>query len=189
MKIKEKGLSGKAARMRKQTYSAGKGFNAFREMEEAKNREKKEKVKAAKGEEKAPELFVEFMGSKIRVQEDGDGGNVKDEDVPVVKGAALKFEGAGEGTSFDEVKVRRVVHRIRLYTHQYLQTPLKERFPRTPFVKHTRGQSSGLVGFEKPLSEDEIAYIKEHVKTLGGKEVTWSVPDGALPFNCIPDHV
>lgn len=185
MKIKEKGLSGKAARLRKQTYATGKGFNAFREMDEAKNREKKDKVKTSTVEEKAPELFIEFMGSKIRVQ-DGDEGNVKVDDVPVVKGASLKFEGAGASTSFDEVKVRRVVYHMRS-THQHLQTPLKERFPRTPFVKHTRGEASGLVGFEKPLSEDEIAYVKEHIKTLGGQEVTWSVPDGTLPSNCIAD--
>ena len=119
MKIKEKGLTGKAARLRKQTYSTGKGFNAFREMEEAKSRDKKEKAKAAKAEEKAPELFIEFMGTKIRVQEGEDGGNVKEEDVPVVKGAALKFEGAGEATSFDEVKVRCVVRTMRLGTHQH----------------------------------------------------------------------
>ena len=113
MKIKEKGLTGKAARVRKQTYSTGKGFNAFREMEEAKSREKKDKTKAAKGEEKKPELFIEFMGSKIRVHEDEDGANVKEEDVPVIKGAALKFDGAGESTSFDEVKVCLVVSSIR----------------------------------------------------------------------------
>lgn len=119
MKIKEKGLTGKAARLRKQTYSTGKGFNAFREMDEAKSRDKKEKAKAAKAEEKAPELFIEFMGTKIRVQEGEDGGNVKEEDVPVVKGAALKFEGAGETTSFDEVKVRCVVRLMGLGTHQH----------------------------------------------------------------------
>ena len=73
----------------------------------------------AKAEEKAPELFIEFMGTKIRVQEGDDGGNVKEEDVPVVKGAALKFEGAGEATSFDEVKVRCVVRTMRLDTHQH----------------------------------------------------------------------
>lgn len=65
---------------------------------------------------------------------------------------------------------------------------MKERFPRTPFVKHTRGESSGLVGFEKPLSEDEIAYVKEHIKTLGGKEVTWSIPDGMLLKCCVVVH-
>ena len=55
-------------------------------------------------------------------------------------------------------------------------------------MKHTRGESSGLVGFEKPLSEDEIAYVKEHIKTLGGKEVTWSIPDGMLLRCCIVVH-
>lgn len=58
------------------------------------------------------------------------------------------------------------------------QGTLKERFARVPFVKNTRGESSGLVGFDKALTEDEISYVKEHLKTLSGKEVTWSVPDG-----------
>lgn len=53
-------------------------------------------------------------------------------------------------------------------------------------MKHTRGESAGLVGFEKPLSEDEISYVREHIKTLGGKEVTWIIPDGMLsPMCCI----
>ncbi|KZT68546.1 hypothetical protein DAEQUDRAFT_738607 [Daedalea quercina L-15889] len=156
MKIKEKGLTGKSARVRKQSLASGRGFNAFREMEEARKREKGK----GKEEKKAPEVFIEFMGSKIRVEQGEEGGSVRDEDVPAVKGASLTFEGAGESLTFDEIK-----------------TPLKERFPRVPYVKHTRGESSGLVGFDKTLTEDEIAYVKEHLKTLGGKEVVWSIPD------------
>ncbi|KAH9929404.1 uncharacterized protein B0H18DRAFT_997012 [Fomitopsis serialis] len=162
MKIKEKGLTGKAARMRKQSFQTGRGFNAFREMEEAKkNKDKKDKGKGKEEEKKKePEVFIEFMGSKIRVEQGEEGGTVKDEDVPLVKGASLTFAGAGESVTFDEIK-----------------SPLKERFPRAPYVKHTRGESSGLVGFEKALTEDEIAYVKEHLKTLGGKDVSWSIPD------------
>lgn len=55
---------------------------------------------------------------------------------------------------------------------------MKERFSRAPFVKYTRGESSGLVGFDKALTEDEISYVKETLKTLNGKEVTWNIPDG-----------
>ncbi|EED82858.1 predicted protein [Postia placenta Mad-698-R] len=135
-----------------------RGFNAFKEME----REAQNKGKGGKGKEKGkPEIFLEFMGSKIRVQENGgEDGSVNEEDVPFVRGASLKFEGSGESVSFDEIK-----------------GTLKERFARVPFVKNTRGESSGLVGFDKALTEDEISYVKEHLKTLSGKEVTWSVPD------------
>jgi lupus La protein len=35
-----------------------------------------------------------------------------------------------------------------------------------------------LVGFEKAITEEEIAYVKENVTKLNGKEVSWSVPDG-----------
>ncbi|CDO75997.1 hypothetical protein BN946_scf184780.g4 [Trametes cinnabarina] len=100
MKIKEKGLSGKAADLRKQslTGSGRKGFNAFKEMAE------KEKG-GDKGKNKPkPEVYLEFLGNKIRVHEE-DGGSVKPEEVPFVKGASLKFEGAGEDVSFDEIKV------------------------------------------------------------------------------------
>jgi lupus La protein len=60
---------------------------------------------------------------------------------------------------------------------------LKERFPRSPFVQYTKGETCGLVGFDKALSEDEIAYVKEHLKTLGGKDIVWSNLDGEHPFD------
>ena len=41
---------------------------------------------------------------RILVHED-DGGSVKPEDVPVVKGASLRFDGAAGDVSFEEVKV------------------------------------------------------------------------------------
>ena len=59
-----------------------------------------------KGEDKPKtEVYLDFLGNKILVHEE-DGGTVKPEDVPAVKGASLKFEGAGEDVSFDEIKVR-----------------------------------------------------------------------------------
>lgn len=59
-----------------------------------------------------------------------------------------------------------------------MQGPLKERFARAPFVQYNKGDTWGLVGFDKELSEDEVAYVKEHIKTLSSKDVTWVVPDG-----------
>lgn len=104
MKIKEKGLTGKAADLRRQSIagSGRKGFNAFKEMAEKEKGDKKGKDKPK------PEVYLEFLGNKIRVHEE-DGGSVKPEDVPFVKGASLKFEGAGDDVSFDEIKVCQTV--------------------------------------------------------------------------------
>ena len=52
-----------------------------------------------------PEIWLEFMGNKLRVYEE-DGGILKDE-VPLVKGATLKFDGVEGDVSFDEIKVCR----------------------------------------------------------------------------------
>ncbi len=100
MKIKEKGLTGKSAVLRKETMAQGKkGFNAFREMAAANGKGKD------KGKEKAkPEVWLDFLGNRIRVY-DEDGGKIKEEDVPYVKGASLKFEGVEGDVSFDEIKV------------------------------------------------------------------------------------
>ncbi len=111
MKIKEKGLTGKAADLRKQNIagSGRKGFNAFKEMAE------QEKGKKGKGNDEPkgkPDVYLEFLGNRILVHEE-DGGSVKPEDVPAVKGASLKFEGAGEDVSFDEIKVRVLCSRMQ----------------------------------------------------------------------------
>lgn len=46
-------------------------------------------------------------------------------------------------------------------------------------MKYTRGEDSGLVGFDKSLSDEEIAFVRDSVKTLNGKPVTWTVAEGA----------
>ncbi|KAG6809975.1 hypothetical protein H0H93_015353 [Arthromyces matolae] len=108
------------------------------------------------------DLYLEFMGSKILIQQGEDGvGSVKAEDVPFVKGASLKFEGCGGELSWAEIK-----------------EPIKEKFEgRTPFIKYARGENSGLVGFHKALTEEEIQIVKDTIKTLNSKEVTWTLPD------------
>ncbi|KAN0138525.1 hypothetical protein V8E53_003513 [Lactarius tabidus] len=154
MKIKEKGLKGKAAIV-KRDHITRKGFDAFREMAEG-----KDPRSGKKGAEKAkPEIFVEFLGAKLRVL-DEDGGSVVAEDVPRVRGSALRFVGCAGEVSFDEIK-----------------RPLKERFSRAPFVKFTKGEDAGLVGFDKALDEDDIAFVKEKIPTLNGKPITWELPE------------
>ncbi|KZP26565.1 hypothetical protein FIBSPDRAFT_854611 [Athelia psychrophila] len=152
MKIKEKGLTGKSAAIRRDTLTrpSGRGFNAFQEMAKGKD--------GATGKDKPkPEIWLEFMGAKLRVLEE-DGGSVKAEDVPHVKGATLKFVGCGGNASFKDLK-----------------DPLREHFSRVPFIEYQKGDDAGLVGFDKALSEADIAFVKEHVKTVNDKEVTWVV--------------
>ncbi len=161
MKIKEKGLKGKAAIV-KRDHITRKGFDAFRLAAEG-----KDPKSGKKDAEKAkPEIFVEFFGAKLRVLEE-DGGSVAAEDVPRVRGSALRFMGCGGEVSFDEIK-----------------RPLKERFSRAPFVKFTKGDDVGLVGFDKALDEDDIAFVREKIPLLNGKPITWELPEGmfSLPF-------
>lgn len=154
MKIKEKGLKGKAAIV-KRDHITRKGFDAFRETAEG-----KDSKSGKKGAEKAKtEIFVEFLGAKLRVLDD-DGGSVAAEDVPRIRGSALRFVGCGGEVSFDEIK-----------------RPLKERFSRAPFVKFSKGDDAGLVGFDKALDEDDIAFVKEKIPTLNGKPITWELPE------------
>ncbi|KZS89469.1 hypothetical protein SISNIDRAFT_479724 [Sistotremastrum niveocremeum HHB9708] len=156
MKIKEKGLTGKAADARRSLEYSGpkKGFNAFREMEQAKK-------KGAKGgpAKPEPEVWLEFMGKKVRVYHE-DGGSVKEEEYETVKNATLKFDGCGGDCKWNEIK-----------------DPLRDRFIRAPYIKFQKGDDSGLVGFDRALEDEDIAFIKEKIPSLGGNTITWSVAD------------
>jgi lupus La protein len=96
--MKEKGIKGKAGSNNKEYTGNRREFNAFREMAKAKGKS------TASGEQAKPEVWLEFMGIKIRVH-DEDGGTIKDEDVPHIKGAALRFEGCGGELYFNDIKV------------------------------------------------------------------------------------
>ena len=108
MKIKEKGITGRAAAVRRdqaKENSSRKGFNAFKEMERA------NKKSGGKSTEEKVEVFLEFMGEKVRIY-DEDGGSVKEEDVPYVKGSALKFDGCEGEVNFAEIKVSFISYSI-----------------------------------------------------------------------------
>lgn len=99
MKVKEKGLKGKAAQYRRDREGGNglrKGFNAFRMQDGSKGK----KEPAPK-----PEVILDFMGSKLTVI-DEDGGRVDEASVPYVKNSALKVTGIEGDLSFDDVKVR-----------------------------------------------------------------------------------
>ncbi|KAF5353435.1 hypothetical protein D9756_008032 [Leucocoprinus leucothites] len=157
MKIKEKGLTGKAAKNRRELLSRPRGFNAFQEMARSKSGGGDEK----KSDGPAKDVYLDFMGKNILIKKDGEGnGTVSAEDVPFVKGATLKFEGCSGDVSWAEIK-----------------DPLKAKFDnRAPYIKYSRGDDSGFVGFHKALSEDEITLVKETIKTINKKPVTWTVP-------------
>ncbi|KAF7974611.1 hypothetical protein HWV62_11578 [Athelia sp. TMB] len=150
MKIKEKGLTGKSAAIRRDSLvrPSGRGFNAFQEMNKEKN-----KGKEGAADKPKPEIWLEFMGTKLRVLEE-DGGSVQAEDVPYVKGATLKFTGCGGNASFKDLK-----------------DPLREHFGRVPFIEYQKGADDGLVGFDKSLTEEDIAFVKEHIKTVNDQQV------------------
>lgn len=101
MKIKEKGLTGKAAKNRRETMTRTRGFNAFHEMAKAKT-----STDGKKPASPAKEVFLDFMGKNILIQKDSEGnGTVNAEDVPFTKGATLKFDGCGGDVSWAEIKV------------------------------------------------------------------------------------
>ncbi|KAG6917135.1 hypothetical protein DXG01_003725 [Tephrocybe rancida] len=160
MKIKEKGLTGKSANNRRELMSTNRGFNAFREMARAKSSGPSTSGPPAPVEKK--DVYLEFMGTKLLIQQGEDGvGSVKTEDVPFVRGATLRFEGCGGDVTWSEIK-----------------DPIKEKFEnRAPFIKYARGDDAGLVGFHKALSEEEIQVVKDTIKKINSRDVTWSVPD------------
>src|SRR5262245_55728639 len=99
MKIKEKGLTGRAAEMKRERINTSRKFNAYREM----NKPSASKYKGEKGKGgPAREVYLEFMGTKIRVHE---VGTVKDEDIPHVKGATMKFVGCDGDAVYADIKV------------------------------------------------------------------------------------
>ncbi|KXN92548.1 hypothetical protein AN958_05403 [Leucoagaricus sp. SymC.cos] len=157
MKIKEKGLTGKAARNRRELMTRARGFNAFQEMAKGKSAGDEKK----KSDDLGKEVYLDFMGKNILIHRDSEGsGTVKADDVPFVKGATLRFDGCGGDVSWAEIK-----------------DPLKAKFDnRAPYIKYSRGDDFGLVGFHKTLSEEEVALVKETIQTINKKPVAWSSP-------------
>jgi lupus La protein len=114
MKIKEKGLTGKAAEVRKDLLAAPskKGFNAFREMAKEKAKSNPQSKGDGDKAKAKPEIYLEFMGQKLKVSErdgDGDGdseGAINEADFTTVPRASMKFTGCGGECDYSEVKVR-----------------------------------------------------------------------------------
>lgn len=105
MKIKEKGLTGKAAKHRRELMTRTRGFNAFQEMGKGNAHSGKQSSDGP-----AKEVFLDFMGKNLLITKDSEGnGTVNTEDVPFVRGATLKFDGCGGDVSWAEIKVRPIL--------------------------------------------------------------------------------
>lgn len=72
----------------------------------------REPAKVASQPRPKREIYLQFMGTKLLVHEDGETGegSVKEEEVPHVKGATLKFEGWEGDVEYKNVKVRLPPH-------------------------------------------------------------------------------
>ncbi|KAL0060899.1 hypothetical protein AAF712_012292 [Marasmius tenuissimus] len=158
MKIKEKGLTGKAADRKRDTFNSRRGFNAFTIPQKDGGLAPEGAAPAADGKPKR-EVYMEYFGKKLLISKDNHGnGTVKEEDIPFVKGSTLKFEGVGENFSWNDIK-----------------NPIRELFEnKTPYIEYNRGDNHGLVGFHATLSEEDIEKVKNAVKTINGNEITWS---------------
>ncbi|KAJ2932157.1 hypothetical protein H1R20_g4923, partial [Candolleomyces eurysporus] len=150
MKIKEKGLTGKATVHRREAIAKGRGFDAFKEMKSGADKPKQHN-----------KAILEYIGNRITIRRDHEGnGSVDPEDVPFVRGATLQFDGCGGDCTWSDIK-----------------DPLKEKFNgRPPYIKYSYGDDFGLVGFHRALTEEEISSVKELVKKVTEKEVTWCLP-------------
>lgn len=71
-----------------------RGFNAFHEMAKAKDPSGKK-----------AEVWLEFMGYRLKVHEKNGDGSVNAEDVQLVPGSTLKFVGCGPNLNFKDIKV------------------------------------------------------------------------------------
>lgn len=150
----------------------------------AKNKNKN-KDGALPNEEK-PDIYLEFMGTRLKVNEE-NGGSVDESEIPYVKGASLKFTGCDGDVRFAEVKVLDYLFSFETFLNKtffrcFLQAPLKDRFERPPYIKYSRGDDFGIVGFDKCLSEEDISFVREHLKTINNQEVSWELLDGLSFF-------
>lgn len=195
MKIKEKGLTGKAAQRKRDNLLGNnprRGFNAFAEMRQ--NNKQNGKDGGGKKEAQKKEVFLEFMGKKLKVNEE-DGGKVDEADIPMVKRSALKIKGLNGTMTFDEVKVG--VENLRyfpiLLTDELClrishQGPLKDYFGISPFIKFEKDAdpTSALVGFSRALTDEDVTYVKTQVKKVDDREITWEDAEGKYrkPHGC-----
>ncbi|EJU00549.1 hypothetical protein DACRYDRAFT_23006 [Dacryopinax primogenitus] len=123
-------------------------------------KEQKAKVQAEK-----PDIYIEMDGEKIKLNKDGtvDPAEIEGK---YKKGALVAFEGVEGNVPFVEIK-----------------DALKDTWSRT-YVDYQRGSKMGLVYLgsdsgtsteqpTQPITEEQMNIVREKMKTIGGKPVTW----------------
>lgn len=103
MKVKEKCLTDKAASARRNLINRRK-FNAFA----LKPSSSTANANRDRGGEPIKEVYLDFLGNKLLIGKDESGnGTIKEESIPFVKRATLRFDGCGSATvTYGDIKVR-----------------------------------------------------------------------------------
>lgn len=154
MKIKEKGLTGKAAVHRREMMVSRK-FDAFKLME----KEKKGPSPASGPASDVQPIYLDFFDVKLEIKPDENGlGTVDPTKVPFIAHASLRWDNSGENVAWNDLK-----------------TPLKDLFEgRTPYIKNVKGTTYGMVGFHRELTDADLQKVEKALPVLDGGEVRWS---------------
>ena len=73
--------------------------------------------------------------------------------------------------------MRAITSLILCFLHQ---SCLKDDFPQAPFIKINGGETEGLLGFTRTLTDDDIENIKAKLPKIGGGDVSYSRLPGKL---------
>ncbi|TRM55135.1 hypothetical protein BD626DRAFT_610607, partial [Schizophyllum amplum] len=152
MKIKEKGID----------PSKAYNFNAFNKDGGNRDRRPKEKDANAMDEDAVVgrDIYLEFMSQRLAIKRDAAGEGCVDaaqlEYGDKQRGSTLKFSGVGGDMG----------------PWSAVKDPIREAFARAPYIKFTREEDSGLVGFSAPLSDEDIEKSNLLPK-MNDKPVTW----------------
>jgi hypothetical protein len=161
-----------------------------------------------KGPVKHTQAILEYLGHRIVIRRDQNGKGCVDDlsKVPFVKGATLKFSAVSDDPSDGkEVEKEKEAEkekgnrgkgwtfsweeeiRAPLLPSASVATPFMNpaRWTgewRPPYIKFVPGDTWGLVGFHRAISEEEQRYVGNRVSTIGGKRVEWTPLSGESCF-------
>ncbi|TRM55461.1 hypothetical protein BD626DRAFT_62432 [Schizophyllum amplum] len=107
------------------------------------------------------DIYLEFMSQRLAIKRDAAGEGCVDaaqlEYGDKQRGSTLKFSGVGGDMG----------------PWSAVKDPIREAFARAPYIKFTREEDSGLVGFSAPLSDEDIEKVKTLLPKMNDKPVTW----------------
>ena len=139
------------------------------------------------GAVKHTQAILEYLGHRIVIRRGQNGRGIVDDvsKVPFVRGATLKFSIAPSETSSDpkSKESEKGERKIKGWTFSWeeeIRVPLapSSKVPasdgtapqwrgewRPPYIKFVPGDTWGLVGFHRGISEEEVRYVRERVKS------------------------